>query len=498
MTVSNQPRKEDPRKKDAEKEEAGKVVFDRRPLWLVILDRLRGGIVVAALGIVFFGLLSMDAPEGLTAEGYKVLCLFILCVCLWSSNVIPLSATSLLAIGAVPLMGIMDAAEVYAFFGNKAVFFILGAFILSGSMIACGLSTRLSLWAMEKWGHNPRALMTSIYLFGAVSSCFMSEHAVAAMLFPIVTQIVHTLNLPQGKSAFAKGLFFALAWGCIIGGATTVLGGGRVPLAVEMLEKGTNHQSTLGILQYSQLTFPLIILLLGGGWVLLRLLFKPEVQDVQAAQKDLHKKSLALGKVTFQEMGVGAVMAVTLFFWFGFGEQLGIANISLMAIVLLFVLNLITWKTVEPHVNWAIILMYGGAICLGQVMATSGAALWLAQKVFQGWITSPVVFLIAVAILSTLFTTFMSNSAVIAILLPPALSLCGDYGISPVVATMTVILPSNFAFILPIATPASALAFASRQISLREMVVSGGLLSVVGMISFLILLLIIWPAMGFR
>ena len=189
---------------------------------------------------------------------------------------------------------------------------------------------------------------------------------------------------------------------------------------------------------------------------------------------------------------------MTLIFWFGFGEQLGIANISIMAIVLLFTLNLITWKKVEPHVNWAIILMYGGAIALGQVMASSGAALWLAQKAFQGSVSTPTAFLLTVAVLSTLFTTFMSNSAVIAILLPPTLSLCADYGISPVVATMTVILPSNFAFILPIATPASALAFASRHISLREMIVSGSLLSGLGMICFLILVFVFWPWMGFQ
>ena len=488
MTSSNEP----------EKDESQKVVFDRRPLWLVILDRMRRGIVVAVLLIGFFLLLGRDAPEGLSPEGYKVLCLFFLCVCLWASNVIPLSATSLLVLGAVPLMGIMDASQVYSFFGNRAVFFILGAFVLSGAMIACGLSGRMSLWVIEKWGHTPRTLMTAIYIFGAISSCFMSEHAVAAMMFPIVTEIVSALKLPKGKSAFAKSLYFALAWGCIIGGATTVLGGGRVPLAVEMLEKGTDGKSTLGILQYSQLTFPMIVLLLVCGWALLNLLFKPEIKDVKPALVDLHAKSLAQGKMTYQEMGVGAVMGLTLIFWFGFGEQLGIANISIMAIVLLFALNLITWEKVEPHVNWAIILMYGGAIALGQVMASSGAALWLAQKAFHGSITSPVVFLLTLAVLSTLFTTFMSNSAVIAILLPPALSLCSDYGISPVLATMTVILPSNFAFILPIATPASALAFASRHISLREMIFSGTLLSLLGMVSFLILLFVFWPWMGFQ
>jgi len=65
-------------------------------------------------------------------------------------------------------------------------------------------------------------------------------------------------------------------------------------------------------------------------------------------------------------------------------------------------------------------------------------------------------------------------------------------------ATMTVILPSNFAFILPIATPASALAYSSRFLTLKEMVWSGSLLSLFGLGCFLIMLLFYWPMIGFQ
>jgi len=266
-----------------DKEEKKNIIVDRRPIWIVLLDRMRRPIILAVILAIFIILLQQEGPEDLSQEGYKALCLFFLCVSLWATNVIPLSATSLLAIAAVPLMGIMDASTAYSFFGNQAVFFILGAFILSGAMIACGLSLRLSFWVIQNWGSSPGSLITAIYFFGAVSSCFMSEHAVAAMLFPIVSEIVNALNLPRGKSVLAKGLYFSLAWGCIIGGAMTALGGGRVPLAAEMLEKTTDGKYTLGILQYTQLSFPFVLLLLICGWVVLFLLFRPEKKSVKPA-----------------------------------------------------------------------------------------------------------------------------------------------------------------------------------------------------------------------
>ena len=474
------------------------IFVDRRPLWIVLFDRLRRYILLTLFFGVFAILLGLEGPTDLSPEAYKVLCLFILCVSLWSTNLIPLSITSLLAIAAVPLLGIMEATQAYSYFGNKAVFFILGVFILSAAMIACGLSTRISVWIMEHWSGTPGQLVTSTYCFAAISSCFMSEHAVAVILFPVIHEIAQSLNLKRDNSVFGKSMYFAMAWGCIIGGAMTVLGGGRVLLGVEMLEKATAGQQTLGILEYTRLSFPMVLLLFAGGWVALKILFPSDIQNIERAQKALKQKAVVMGKLTFQEKGIALVMGATLFCWFGYGDQLGIANIAIISIVLLFVLNLITWKMVEAHINWAIVLMYGGAICLGEVMSESGAALWLAQQLFSGLIESSVVFLLVIAILSTLFTTFMSNSAVIAILLPTAISMSPEYGINPALSTMTVILPSNFAFILPIATPASALAYSSRFLTLKEMIWSGSILSLMGLAFYLFLLLFYWPLIGFQ
>ena len=472
------------------------IIVDRRPMVLVILDRLRREILLALFFAVFFFLISLEGPVDLSREGYKVLCVFFLCVSLWTTNLIPLSITSLLAIAMIPMMGIMNASDVYSFFGNKAVFFILGVFILSAAMIACGLSTRLSIWVIDNWGANPSRLLMAIYFLSAFSSCFMSEHAVAAMMFPIVLEIVNTLGLRKEDSVFGKGMFFALAWGCIIGGTATVFGGGRVLLGVEILEK-TTHNASIGILEYTKLSFPLVFILFICGWVVLKLFFSPDITDIEPVHQVLQKKLKSMGAVTIKEKGIACVMILTLIAWFCFSEDIGIANIALISIVLLFVLNLINWRMVEEHVNWSIILMYGGAICLGEVMSQSGAALWLAKHAFEGT-ASPIIFLLLVAILSTVLTNFMSNSAVIAVLLPPALSMSDTYGISPSMVAMTVILTSNFAFMLPIGTPASAVAYSSRFISIAEMVRTGSLLSLLGMVAFATLLFFYWPLLGYH
>ena len=132
-------------------------------------------------------------PEGLSLEGQRALGIFVLCALLWVTSVIPLQITSILALTLLPMIGalperdgISPAEQAFRLFGNEAVFFILGAFILSAVLVKCGLSTRLTSIVLHTFSRSATQLRNAIFLFCAFFSCFMSEHAVAAMFFPIV------------------------------------------------------------------------------------------------------------------------------------------------------------------------------------------------------------------------------------------------------------------------------------------------------------------------
>ncbi len=73
--------------------------------------------------------------------------------------------------------------EAFALFGNNAVFFILGAFILAAAVIETGLSKRLALFMLNKFDGTPKKLLAGIMLTCALLSFIMPEHAVAAMMF---------------------------------------------------------------------------------------------------------------------------------------------------------------------------------------------------------------------------------------------------------------------------------------------------------------------------
>ncbi|MFZ3072948.1 MAG: DASS family sodium-coupled anion symporter, partial [Thermodesulfobacteriota bacterium] len=446
--------------------------IDRRSIWILLaLKGLRALFFLAVFGIFFYAV-TLPPPEGLTIGGWRGLAIFVLCLVLWISNALPLAITSLLAIVLVPLLGVLPKKEVYSLFGNEAVFFILGAFMLAGAVMHSGLSNRIALVIMDRFGASPKRLLLSIYLIAAVLSCVMSEHAVAAMLFPIVFEIAKSLGLKPGASGYGKLLFLTLAWGCIIGGVATFLGGARVPLAVGMLKEITGE--TIGFLDYTIAVLPAVVVLLPVGFLILTTAFKIDIESVDKAHELLKKKIHAMGKIGYVEYAVGGVLGLTILAWVLWGTAaVGLATIALISVVLLFVLKLVRWKDIEEYVNWGIILMYGGAIILGSALDKSGAAGWLAEKTLGEWISSPWAAVAAFSLLAILLTEGMSNAAVIAMLLPVGIGLSERFSIDASIVTYAIAVPAGLAFTLPMSTPANAIAVSSNYLTVMDMLKVG-------------------------
>ncbi|MFQ5329359.1 MAG: SLC13 family permease [Thermodesulfobacteriota bacterium] len=470
------------------------VRIDRRPLWVILLVKGLRPLAFLGIALVCWYILSSEPPDGLTTAGWNSIAIFIVCLFLWITNLIPLAVTGILAIIMVPLFGVLTERETFALFGNEAVFFILGAFILSGAVMHSGLSRRVALFIMGRAGNSPKGLVRAIFILAALLSCIMSEHAVAAMLFPMVLEIAQGLKLRPGKSNYGKLLFISLAWGCIIGGVATFLGGARVPLAVGILKETVGE--SIGFFEYSRAVFPVVVVMLFVAYNVLVRIFPIDIAETGYASGLLIKRLHDLGRMRYREYAVGVVMALTVLAWLFLGSTVGLATISLASVVLLFILKLVRWKDIEEYVNWGIILMYGGAIILGKALGESGAATWMADRTIGAWATSPWAVIALLSLTTLVLTEGISNAAVIAILMPVGIGMADRFGLSPVTVTFAIAVPAGLAFALPMSTPANAIAVSSSYVTVRDMMKAGIFMGVTAWIVFNLVARFYWPLIG--
>jgi len=470
------------------------VVIDTRPLWLILIHRSRQPLLLAVGIFLYWWVRNLGPGPDLSAQGQAALAVFTLCVFFWVFSVLPLMITGLLAIILIPLSGVMSPAHAYALFGNEAVFFILGAFILAAAMMKSGLSARIAVFILDRFRGTPHRLLVSILLLNAAMSFFMAQHAVAAMTFPIIIEIAAVLGIDPKRSSYGRALFIAMAWGSTIGGVGTLLGGARGPLALAILRESTGQSFSFA--QWSLAVWPIVLLMLAIGYVIMTRFFPVDIDSADAAESTLHEKRLAMGRASYQERAIGLLMVATFLTWILRGQEFGLANIALGAVVVLFVFRLVSWRDIEEYVNWGVILMYGGAICLGSAVNQSGAAGWLAQHTVLAWAVDGRSAVLILSLLAILLTEAVSNSAVVALLMPVSLGVAHEFGMDPRIMTLVVAVPAGLAFTLPVGTPANAIAFSSGYFRLRDMIFPGALLASSAWLVFNLVANWYWPLLG--
>ncbi len=450
-------------------------------------------ILIAA--VVCAGIILAPTPSGLTREGQNAIAIFGLCFVLWVGNALPLSVTSLFAIVLLPTLRVIPASRSFALFGSPVVFFILGAFILAAAMMRSGLSTRLALAFLRRFGGSPGQLLAGVIFSGGLLAFLMPAHAVAALLFPIVLEIVHALELRPMRSGYGRALLLALAWGAVIGGVATFLGGARNPLALGILQE--HYDQSIGFLQWMVAVAPFAIVLMGVGYFVLSRACRIEVTDVSEASRVLDQKARSLGSLSLREKGVAAIMVLTIAAWIVAGQNMGLASISLLAAVSLFVFDLIDWQSVEEYVNWGVILMYGGAIAIATALHESGGAAWIAEVAVQRLSgLPPFMMFLVFAVAATILTEAISNVAAVALFLPIAFGIAEGSGLAPIPVVFAVAVPAGLAFALPMGTPPNAIAYSAGYYRLRDSVILGAVLKLAAIALLALVARVYWPLLG--
>ena len=433
----------------------------------------------------------------------RALAVFVVCLALWGTNLISLSATGLLALALLPVLGVTPARDSFAYFGNSAVFFIIGVFVMAAAMIRTGLSKRLTLLLLQRFDRHPRLLVAGVVCSAAFLAMWMPEHAVAAMMFPIVMEVADSLRLKPHQSGYAKVLFFGLAWGAIIGGVATFLGGARAPLALELLRDSFRDADgralySVSFLGWMKASMPLVIILTGAAVVVLFRFIKSEITDITAATRMLNDRVAELGPMSGPERRLAVVGLITIGCWVILGHRVDLAIVAVLGAVAISALRIADWRDIQQYVNWGVVIMYGGAIALGTAMKDTHAVLWLAQQILPSGHVHPAWLLVVMVICTMALSSAISNAAAVAVLLPVGYGLCGqtDPAIHPLVMTYAVGICSGLAFALPISSPPNAICFASGYYRMSDVARYGIPLTLLAMAVFLLVALVYWPLVG--
>jgi len=447
-------------------------------------------IFLALLILIIFHFIP--TPEGLTYNGKMMIGILITAAFLWITEPIPLSVTGILIMILQPIFGILPASDVFSSFGNQAVFFLIGAFIITGAMEKHGLHRRMALAFLKRFETTPKMFTFGIMLSCALLSFIMPNHGVAALFLPIVASILLAMKLIPRQSNFGKISMLSIAYGCSIGSLGTLIGGARNPLTINVLSNVGINVTFTDWMIYS---VPVVFISLPIVWFILQISFPIEIDNISDAKKEIQNQVETQGKMSKNEIIIIMVLIFTIMLWIFFSGYIyfGLASTALLGAILLFATGTITWNDIEKKVPWGIILLYGGAITLGVGLTQTGAGEWMAHLLFTYLQGNLFLVILGLIIITILLTNIMSNTGAVAVLLPIGLAIANEVeGISQLLSAMLIALSGGLAFMFIIATPGNAITYSGGYFSMRDLFKAGTIANIVCIVILYLVAITYW------
>ena len=436
------------------------------------------------------------------------------------------------------MLPVRDTAVNYA---DPNIFLFMGGFIIALGIERCGLHRRMALHVVNLVGTGQATIVLGFMIAGALISMWISNTATTLMMLPIGLAVIRSLpdltdddTDPRAKN-FGPALMLGIAYGCSIGGIGTPIG-----TPPNIAYQGQIHQlfpdaPHIGFGLWMLAFMPVVVLFIPVAWWVLTRITCPLSRKQHTTARDVIQSHLRrLGPADNAQRWMLALFLLTAALWM-FRKTITIGAVSLpgwadllhrafpdrlnpawlhdatvgmgMA-VLLFIIpcgrdqkgrrdHLMNWDTART-LPWGILLLFGGGFAIAAGFKETGLSAYLGHA-FGGFAGAPPFLLVmGTCLLMTFLTEITSNTATTLVMLPIlAHAATESFDVNPLLIMLPATVSASCAFMLPVATPPNAIVFGSGHVRMADMVRTGIILNIIGVLLVsLSLYLIVLPLLG--
>lgn len=400
-----------------------------------------GKIIAFAL---FAIMLLSPRPDGLSPEGWRLAAVAVLMAALWSTQAIPIAATSLIPLVAFPALGIQGADVVAKSYISREIFLFFGGFIIALGIEKWDLHRRIALRVVLAIGTSPRRVVLGFMVATGFISMWISNTASTLMMLPIALAMVTSLrevvassNSSPAESAKAEKALTALgavlmlgvAYASSIGGFTTLVG---TPTNVAFRALWTQRfpdSPEISSGPWMMVAGPIgaVFLLIAWGALTWRL---PRIPGAERYTRSFFADRLrSLGRASAAERRISIIFAATALLWVfrkslelsdsiripgwedgivwlvgqGFGDAsgpamaarkiVGMIDDSTVAIAMALLLFFIPSGRIEKgrtqflmdwqsveQLPWGVLILFGGGLALAGGFTSTGLSVWMGNE----------------------------------------------------------------------------------------------------------------------
>lgn len=472
----------------------------------------RAPLAIFAMALVFAAVAYAVPLPGISEAGRRLTAVLVVVSTLWIAEALPLALTALLGPALSVLLGVAPVEQAFGGFGNPLIVLFIGSFLLARITFKHRLNERIAygVLSLRLVGSDPTRVFVLLGLTTAALSAWMSNTAVTAMMLPIAQAVLLAMIAGEGRAAprtYAAALMLIVTYSASMGGLFTPVGTPPNLIGIGLIEQATGQRITFDawIARVFPVTFFALLIMMGY----FAFLFRHERDGVRYDRAQMLARYAALGPWRGVEKWVAGALLTAAALWMApscIGFILPVAASFVNArlpesVVPVLVVAPLFWvrSGTADHrpimelrdlaeIDWPVVLLFAGGMCLGQLMLHSGLAQALGNAL-AGYVPTqhgPVLVfifcLLAVAVSETTSNTASANMVV-----PVVMAVSARVGADAVGLGLAATAACTFGFMLPVSTPTNAMAFATGYVTQRQMIRYGVVLDCLGL-----LLLSLW------
>lgn len=454
--------------------------------------RLIGLIGGPVLGLTVYWLLPGDQ---LGHAGLAVLACTAVMAVYWITEALPLAATALIPLFALPISGGAPIDVVAPSYGNPVVFMYMGGFVLALAIQKWGLHRRIALIIINAIGTASHRIVLGIMIATGFMTLFISNAATALMMLPVALALISEMRekeILDGPNVrrFAKCILLAVAYSATIGGLATLVAAVPNALLSGIARDQLGHTVTFA--QWLAFAGPVSLVMMVFLYFYLTRIAFPVKDQREGAVAFVKEEMARLGPMGREEKIVGLVFLATAFLWV-FKGMIGLgyihdAAVSMLATVTLFVLpagerdaRILEWEDMK-ELPWGILVLFGGGLALASSFSSAGVNDWIGVTLgfLQGY--GPFIIIALLTLIVLAMTEILSNTAVSNLVLPLCIGLGIAVGMDPLPLMAAAALAAGSCYMLPVATPPNTAVFSAGELEVKDMAKAGVWLNLISVI----------------